>query len=81
MRLHPTSDPWAASAARASYNSRRFVNFERQNAELEIGEKELERANRALNVRDQWKSRLSSQRPSLAPVNDVFASPDEIPRN
>ena len=80
MRLHPTSDPSAASAAKASCNSGWLMNSESLNAELEMRVKDLERASRALNVRDPRKSRLSSQRPSVAPVNDVFANPDEIPR-
>ena len=72
MWLHPTSDPRAASVAKAGYNSGRFVELERQNLELELRVKGLERASRALICAGFAEGRLPSQRPSVAPVNDLL---------
>jgi hypothetical protein len=80
MRPHPISDPRAASVAKASYNSGRFVKIGRQNTALEIRVKGLERASRALNVRDPRKSRLSSQRLSVLRRTNCCQS-NQTPKN
>ena len=72
MRLHPISDPPAASAAKTSYDAGPFGEFEWQRAELEIPVKGLKRASRGAEARDPRESRLSLRTLSFAAANALL---------